>query len=125
MEGEVFLQHITAPAEYQVTLPTTVFGSLLPNIPITGTITIGVIGPGLIAQTSTGPVPVAGGFTAPITITLTQPTPSIVVSSEHSHFFKNVPLTLYDRNLQVRQDAKEMNQNTNRVLPSRRVHGMH
>ena len=125
VEGEVFLQHITAPAEYQVTLPTTVFGSLLPNIPITGTITIGVIGPGLVAQTSTGPVPVAGGFTAPITITLTQPTPSIVVSSEHSHFFKNVPLTLYDRNLQVRQDAKEMNQNTNRVLPSRRVHGMH
>lgn len=125
VEGEVFLQHVTAPAEYQVSLPTTVFGQLLPNIPIAGQITIGPIGPGLVAQTSTGPVPVAGSFVAPITFTINNPVPGIVKTDDHSHFFKNLPLTLFDRNLQVRQEAKEINQNDSRVLASRRVHGMH
>lgn len=125
VEGEVFLQHVTAPAEYQVTLPTSVFGQLLPNIPLIGTINIGPIGPGLQAQTTTGPAPVAGIFTAPITLTLTQPVPEIVKTDDHSHFFKNLPLSLYDRNLQVRQEAKEINQNDSRVLASRRVHGPH
>ena len=77
----------------------------------------------LAATTDKGPVIVYGGFTAPFTLTFTTPIPGAVAIQEHSHIFKNLPLTLHDKNSQVRNDAKAINNNLGRAVASRRVHG--
>lgn len=126
VEGEVFLQHVTAPAEYQVTLPTTSFGSLLPT-PLAGLVSVPEVGTGLFVTVklagNVGTFPVFGSINAPGVLTTLDPIPNSVQVSDHSHIFKNIPLTLYDKNSEVREDAKELNNNTDRVVAQRRVHG--
>ena len=126
VEGEVFLQHVTAPAEYQVTLPTTSYGTLLPGA-LPGLITIPEVGPGLFVTVTlggkVGTFPVFGSIIAPGTLTTADPIPDNVLVSDHSHIFKNIPLTLYDKNSEVRQDAKALNNNPDPVVAERRVHG--
>ena len=126
VEGEVFLQHVTAPAEYQVTLPTTSFGSLLPT-PLAGEVSIPEVGTGLFVTVKLagkiGTFPVFGSINAPGVLTTLDPIPNSVQVADHSHIFKNIPLTLYDKNSEVREDAKELNNNTDRVVAQRRVHG--
>lgn len=123
VEGEVFLQHVTAPAEYQVTLPTTAFGSLLP-VPLAGNINIPEVGVGLfVTVKGPGTYPVFGSINSLGTFTTENPIPDCVAVADHSHIFKNIPLSLYDKNTEVRQDAKVLNNNTGRITAERRVHG--
>jgi len=163
VEGELFVQHVTAPAEYQVTQSTTAYGQIQP-----GTITEGVtlIGPinyqikttqlseadaatgatagaagggsgGLLAaavakiNSATAGLKVdqngnvSGYIVAPfVNVTGLASNPNAIAVSDHSHVFRNIPLTLYDSNSDVRNDAKEINQNTAPVTASRRVHGV-
>jgi len=156
VEGELFVQHVTAPAEYQVTQATTTFGTMQENTAFGGLAVIGPINvplpgqlqtdtlqslisqiPGLgflaasnngntnicIADLTTGLV--NGYITAPISVLLAGPSsPDAIAISEHSHIFRNLPLTLHDANSEVRKDAQEINQNTGPVPASRRVHGV-
>jgi hypothetical protein len=123
VEGEVYLQHVTAPAEYQVTQGTQVFSTLLEGTPIAGNLNVPLISVGLVAVTPTGTFPVIGSINALATLQVGASIPGCVASQEHSHIFKNLPLTLLDKNAEVREAAKELNNNPGRVLPNRRVHG--
>lgn len=127
VDGEVYLQHVTAPTEYQVTEGTQLYGQLLPGVTFIGQLTIPDVQAGGLSTLSVtdekGIYPIFGGFTAPFTLTLTTPIPGAVAIEEHSHIFKNLPLTLYDKNSQVRNDAKAINNNPGRAVASRRVHG--
>lgn len=123
VEGEMFLQHVTAPAEYQVTLGTQLYGNMLPEIEMPIEIWVPAINPAESTLLAGGQYPVAGGFKALGVVKLTAPVMGIVGINEHSHIFKNIPLTLYDKNSQVRQDAKALNDGASRVIAERRVHG--
>lgn len=83
--GEVYLQHVTAPVEFQVTESTTIqdTGYTITNATITKS------GGGLISSGDT--VSIQGG-----TLTINQP---------HTHYFKNLPLTLLATNDAVRNSA--------------------
>lgn len=85
VNGELYLQHVTAPVEFQVTESTTIQDT---GYTIAGaTITKG--GGGVISSGDT--VTLAGG-----TLTINQP---------HTHYFKNLPLTLVTDNATVRTTA--------------------
>jgi hypothetical protein len=83
--GELFLQHVTAPVEFQVTESTTIQDT---GYTISGA-TITKSGGGIISSGDT--VSITGG-----TITINQP---------HTHYFKNLPLTLVTNNAAVRTAA--------------------
>lgn len=87
IEGEVFVQHITAPKEYQVTEQATVFGKF-----VTG---------------KTCQVRINGGTVA--TLEFVSTGQDIVECYPHSHMFANLPLTLLQSSDQVRIDAKVLN----------------
>ena len=74
VNGELYLQHVTAPYEFQVTESTTIqdTGYTISNATITK------VGGGIISSGNT--VSITGG-----TLTIAQP---------HTHYFKNLPLTL-------------------------------
>jgi hypothetical protein len=111
VEGEVFLQHVTAPTEYQVTLATQVLGKLLAGLTFEANINL----PGVMP----GP-----GTTTLATVALVADSnDNFVQCYDHSHIFRNLPLTLTDKNSEVRSLAKDINQNDERVIASRRVHG--
>lgn len=94
VEGETYLQHVTAPKEYQRTEVTQVglrdgatFTASAPSWPsIGGTITITVVDGG-----------------------------SDVVDS-HEHWFPNLPLTLKSGNIDVRDAANDLNAGTSRKV---------
>lgn len=85
VNGELYLQHVTAPAEFQVTESTTIqdTGYTISNATITKS------GGGDIFSGDT--VTITGG-----TLTINQP---------HTHYFKNLPLTLVTDNATVRTTA--------------------
>jgi hypothetical protein len=83
--GELFLQHVTAPVEFQVTESTTIQDT---GYTISGA-TITKSGGGIISSGDT--VSITGG-----TLTINQP---------HTHYFKNLPLTLVTNNAAVRTAA--------------------
>ena len=112
VEGETFLQHVTAPTEYQVTEITKAFGKLLQGLTFTAQISL----PGVM------PGPGATSTNAIVTLQADSSDNGLQVY-DHSHFFKNLPLTLLDKNSDVRKTAKEINQNTDRVVAERRIHG--
>ena len=166
VEGELFVQHVTAPAEYQVTQSTTAYGQIQPGTITEGIVLIGPIGatvktsPQMAqitslseAEAATGELVGGGGgllaaviakinasttglkiqqdgtiggfIVAPyISVTGLASNPNAIAVSDHSHVFRNLPLTLYDANSDVRSDAKEINQNTSPVTASRRAHGV-
>ena len=104
VDGELFVQHITAPVEYQVTEATQLFGKLLAGL------------------TFEANVVTAAGTTTKATITLlTNSNENLVQCYDHSHMFKNIPLTLYNQNSKVRDEASVMNKG-NRVPATRRYH---
>lgn len=84
-EGEVYLQHVTAPVEFQVTESTTIQDT---GYTISGA-TITKSGGGTISSGNI--VSITGG-----TLTINQP---------HTHYFKNLPLTLLATNSAVRNAA--------------------
>ncbi len=83
--GEIYLQHVTAPVEFQVTESTTIqdSGYTIINATITKS------GGGIIYSGDT--VNITSG-----TLTINQP---------HTHYFKNLPLTLLTDNTAVRNAA--------------------
>jgi hypothetical protein len=97
VEGETFLQHVTAPREFQET-----------------ELSYAALRPGATFTASAPGWPTAGG-TASITIVSS----SDCVVQQHSHAFANLPLTLKDTNKCVRADACSLNGN-NRIVATRR-----
>ena len=120
VEGELFVQHVTAPTEYQVTEATKVIGSILQGATIFGTAAIGPIFPGLTVNAKTGVI--TGTTVAPIIITLSAPSLNSILVPDHSHIFKNLPLTLHDSNTTVRDQAKKLNDGGTRVAATKRYH---
>ena len=120
VEGELFVQHVTAPTEYQVTEATKVIGSILQGATIFGTASIGPIFPGLTVNAKTGVI--TGTTVAPIIITLSAPSLNSILVPDHSHIFKNLPLTLHDSNTTVRDQAKKLNDGGTRVAATKRYH---
>ena len=103
IEGETYLQHVTAPKEWQVTEKTTVFAKLLEGLQFTAD----------ISGVATG-----SGVTK-VSVTLkSDSNPDKVQCYDHSHAFVNLPLTLLDGNQAVRQASKELNTGTNRSIAS-------
>lgn len=81
IEGETYLQHVTAPCEYQVTEEQTVYGELIPGM------SIGTCPHGTVTSIAT-----------PMTIKI----------YPHSHMFKNLPLTLTTNPAIVRECADNL-----------------
>jgi hypothetical protein len=106
VEGEVFLQHVTAPAETQVTNTTQALGQTVPGVAI-GWATVpggGSYGGSIIT--------VYGG-----NIYDTAATPDSITTYPHTHTFSNIPLTLTDTNESTRNSAKNQGINSeNRVI---------
>ena len=88
-DGEVFVQHMTAPAEFQATEATTIVDG---GYSISGATITKVSGGGSI--NSGDSVNISGG-----TLTI----------SPHNHYFKNIPLTLLATNTAVRTAAEILN----------------
>jgi hypothetical protein len=103
VDGELFVQHITAPVEYQVTEATQLFGRLLAGLTFEANV-----------------VTAAGTTKATITL-LTNSNENLIQCYDHSHVFKNIPLTLHNQNSKVRDEASAMNKG-NRVPATRRYH---
>ena len=90
VEGETFLQHVTAPREYQQTELTRVFAKLLTGLSFSAN--IGGVEPG-------------SGVTN-VTVTLQgDSNDNKVQCYDHSHAFPNLPLTLKDTNTEVRSSS--------------------
>lgn len=87
-EGEMFVNHISAPLEVQETLPTRVFGKLVPGK------VIGVVR--------------VGGDDLPVRAIEAEDTVELL---PHSHHFNNVPLKLFESNDVVREVAYKRNIN--------------
>ena len=111
VEGEVFLQHVTAPAEIQVTNTTQTLGQVMSNK------TIGhVIIPGNTFCSGAGP-PISLPVVASGGALGVPPIPDTVATYPHTHSFNNIPLTLTDTNESTRNSAKNSGINgTDRVV---------
>tara|TARA_R110000787_G_scaffold54452_14_gene126715 strand:- start:4730 stop:7072 length:2343 start_codon:yes stop_codon:yes gene_type:complete len=106
VEGETYLQHVTAPSETQVTNTTQTLGQTVPGVAI-GWATI----PGG-GSYSGAIVTVFGG-----NIGDAPATPDSITTYPHTHTFSNLPLTLTDSNESVRNSAKNQGINSqNRVV---------
>lgn len=101
VEGELSLQHISAPLEYQKTEQEVLGGHIVPDVRIgtvPGGIMIGIVaGPIVISI----PHKVDGYCESNQLQVLTEP---------HDHLFANAPMTLYDTSEQVRKDAMTLNE---------------
>lgn len=105
VEGEAFLQHVTAPAETQVTNTTQVLGQTVQGAIIGFVNYYWTDGPG------SATVPVYGGTMAG------SPVPDTIATYPHTHTFENLPLTLTDTNESTRNSAKNQGINgENRVV---------
>jgi len=90
VEGETYLQHVTAPVEYQKTEPTIAYSK--PTSARIGTVTV-------TGGSSAGTYAVYG----------TNAAENSIAGYEHSHVFPNLPLTLLASNQAVRSAASELN----------------
>jgi hypothetical protein len=107
IEGETFLQHVTAPKEWQRTELTRVFAKLLTGLSFSGTLN----GTGTVNNTTQ-----TVSFSN-VTFTLASDSNDNKVQCyDHSHAFVNLPLTLKDTNEEVRQAAKELNSGEERSV---------
>jgi len=105
VEGEVFLQHVTAPAETQVTNTTQALGQT-----VQGAI-IGYVNYYWTDDGGSATVPVFGGTMGGT------PAPDTIATYPHTHTFENLPLTLTDTNESTRNSAKNQGINSeNRVV---------
>jgi len=80
IDGELYVNHITAPTEVQETMQTTVYGELVPDQ------IIGYVVGGVVYSTAT---------------------PNTIKTYSHSHHFNNIPLRLTSTNNDVRKAASE------------------
>jgi hypothetical protein len=100
VEGELSLQHITAPLEYQATEPEVLGAHIVPDV------RIGTVPGGILIGIVVGPIVISvphlvRGFCEPGTLQ--------VLTEPHNHLFANAPMTLYDTSTQVRADASVLN----------------
>ena len=89
------------------------FGKLLRGLQFKATILLPGVAPASISTVTTS-------TEATITLT-TDSSDNLVKCYDHSHIFKNIPLTLHDQNSKVRDEASAMNKG-NRVPATRRYH---
>jgi len=133
VEGEMFVNHITAPTEIQETNRQIVTGTtnnIIPSIiGYNGLVGGGtdIIGYALVAQGPGVPAPVPvfasatgtpGGPPAPVwskTATGLMAMPDCVVLGAHSHTFPNLPLRLEKSNNKMRETAMALNQFGERI----------
>jgi hypothetical protein len=94
-EGEMYLQHITAPVEFQVTESTQ----------ISAPATMWSISGATISGTGTGP---GGCYKSGDIVTLGS-TGTLAITKPHTHYFKNMPLTLVADAAAVRTAAAALN----------------
>ena len=105
VEGETYLQHVTAPSETQVTNTTQALGQTVQNA------IIGYVNYSWTDPSGNNTVPVYGGSMTGISI------PDTIATYPHTHTFSNIPLTLTDGNESVRNSAKNQGINSkNRVV---------
>ena len=100
VEGETYLQHVTAPREYQRTETTQV--GLRDGASYTATISGPADGDGALLSGSTHTLTIVAGG-------------SDIVDS-HEHWFANLPLTLKNGNVDVRTAAADLNAGTSRKV---------
>jgi len=91
VDGELSVNHITAPTEFQETEQTHLYGQLVQGL------VIGRVGGG-------------GDDNGNGAVVYAVATPNTVNNYPHSHHFRNIPLTLTDTNSQVREIAKANNE---------------
>lgn len=106
MEQEVFLHHVTAPREIQVTYPSVVFarpctGGEMDGI---GNASLGVFNVELNGFAADHGGPVTGQGTLKF-IKCTESNPNSIICTSHNHNFDNIPLTMMDSNSAVREAA--------------------
>jgi hypothetical protein len=103
VEGETYLQHVTAPREYQLTESTKV------------RLTIGASYGASFTGTINGN---AGNWSGTITVDTND-----IIIENHSHAFANLPLTLKDTNNAVRTAAASLNGAAGRAAAGPRSNG--
>jgi len=91
VEGETYLQHVTAPLEVQQTEDTIIFSKFNTLVPRTLLI---------------GECIIPSGSSAGIWPVFALPTPDIIESPPHGHHFNNLPLNLTKSNSGVRKEAQ-------------------
>jgi len=91
VDGELSVNHITAPTEFQETEQTHLYGQLVDGL------VIGKVGGG-------------GDDNGKGATVYAVATPNTVNNYPHSHHFRNIPLTLTETNSQVREIAKANNE---------------
>ena len=107
VEGETYLQHVTAPTETQVTNVTQTLGQTVQN----AVIGWAIVPPGGSYPGST--ISLYGGTLAGV------PAPDTITTYPHTHTFENLPLTLTDSNESTRNSAKNQGINgPSRVIAS-------
>jgi hypothetical protein len=107
VEGETYLQHVTAPAETQITNTTQALGQT-----VQGAI-IGYVNYYWTDDGGAATVPVYGGTQGGV------PVPDTITTYPHTHSFENLPLTLTDTNESTRNSARNQGINSeNRVIAS-------
>ena len=118
-EGEIYIQHITAPVEIQETEDTTVMGKFNTSKPAKSeTFKIGEAKiPAKIAKTTKDGFPFPHDHSWPkkdVWVDVyADPTENLIVNYPHSHHFKNLPLRLVASNKDVRKFAQEEHINVN------------
>lgn len=111
VEGELFVKHVTAPVEYQVTENTQIqaIGPIInptgaPGLPASGWAVLGTDANGVLVLTIPA-LTVVGAETIPATVPVivnpqsflnlnTVGSGTLTIAQPHSHVFKNIPLTL-------------------------------
>jgi hypothetical protein len=111
-EGEVYLHHITAPLEYQTTecadsLKCATLEPCLPPLEPEGVEILGAIVPTIAWALKLVEWLVLHTHKMPPT--------------QHFHYFKNIPLDLYDTSVGVREDAVAAHVNENVQMPAKPV----
>ena len=94
VEGETYLQHVTAPIEYQKTEATIAYSKLLAGLSFSASMAGGSVG----STSWTGTVTLDGASND-----------DKVAGYAHSHVFPNLPLTLLGSNSDVRSAASGLN----------------
>lgn len=94
-EGEMYLQHVTAPVEFQVTESTQINAGTGKWAITSATIT----------GTGTGP----GGSFKPGDVINLSTDGTLAITQPHTHYFKNLPLTLVANPAAVRSAATALN----------------
>lgn len=112
VEGELSVNHITAPAEIQETDPVVIFGQLLEGLTFQCNINGGDAG---THPSASGGTDADSNQWYGTTITvISHSNDNKVRMYPHTHHFKNVPLNLKENNDEVRKDAMDNNGNTRR-----------